>query len=56
MRQLASLTKMYTVEELADMVRYCTEVEFEVKAGCLAEEGAMEQAMLHILMKKGSAA
>ena len=56
MRQLAPLTKMYTVEELADMVRYCTEVEFEVKAGRLAEEGAMEQAMLHILMKKGSAA
>ncbi len=55
-RQMIPLTRTYSAEELADMIRYCTEVEFEVKSGQLTEDGAMEQAMLHILNMKGSAA
>ncbi len=55
-RQLMPLTRLYTPEALADMVRRCTEVEFEVKLGLLAEEGAMEQMMLYILALKGNAA
>ncbi len=54
-RQLMPLTRMYSVEALADMVRTCTGIEFEVKAGRLAEESAMDQAMLHILMLRGKA-
>ena len=55
-RQLMPLTRLYTPEALADMVRRCTEVEFEVKSGLLAEEGAMEEVMLYILSLKGNAA
>ena len=55
-RQLVPLTRLYSPEALADMTRYCAQVEFEVKAGLLTEEGAMEQAMLHILALKGNAA
>ena len=55
-RQLMPLTRMYSADALADMVRYCTDTEFEVKAGLLAEESAMERAMLYIQMLKESVA
>ena len=54
LKQLVPLTRQYTEEALADMIRRCTQIEFEVKAGRMTEEGAMEQAMLYILMKKGN--
>ena len=54
-RQLMPLSRLYAPETLADMVRRCTETEFEVKSGLLAEEGAMEQVMLYILALKGNA-
>ena len=55
-KQLTALARMYSEEALSQMVRRCTQIEFDVKAGRLAEESAMEQAMLHILSLKGNAA
>ena len=55
-RQTLPLARAYTPESLAEMIRLCTEVEFDVKAGRLNEEGAMELAMLRILNLKGTAA
>ncbi len=48
-RQLVPLSSRYTVRQLADLIAWCTELEFRVKSGLLAEESVMEQAILHIL-------
>ena len=49
-RQQLMLARRYSVSGLSEMIRYCTELEFRVKSGLMPEEGAMEQAMLHILL------
>ena len=48
-RQLIPLAQRYTAEELARMVRDCTEIEFRVKSGLQSEESAMDQAVMRIL-------
>ena len=46
---LIPLAQRYTAEELARMVRDCTEIEFRVKSGLQSEESAMDQAVMRIL-------
>ena len=53
LRQLMPLTQRYTAEQLAETIRYCTDIEFQAKSGLQPEESAMDQAMLHILMIRG---
>lgn len=48
-RQLMEQVKMYSGVQMLEMSRLCTDTEYRIKNGTLAENGALENVMLRIL-------
>ena len=51
-KKMQGMTKRFSIKQLKDCYDYCVDMEFLVKSGQMAEEGALEQVVYYLLKQR----